>query len=55
MLLGPFRIGFPDYLMILHVKQEVVGTDMNVLDSVIQSDKERLKLLDVGSMHSRHL
>lgn len=41
-------VGFPDYLMILHVKQEVMGNDMSVLDSVITSDKERLKLLAVA-------
>ena len=45
-------LGFPDYLMILHVKQEVMGNDVNVLDSVITSDKERLNLLAVGTAHS---
>ena len=35
--------------MILHVKQEVMGNDVNVLDSVITSDKERLNLLAVGT------
>lgn len=46
-------LGFPDYLMILHVKQEVMGNDVNVLDSVITSDKERLNLLAVRvELHS---
>ena len=39
--------GFPDYLMILHVKQEVEGDDTPVLETVIRSDKERLNLLKV--------
>ena len=47
-------LGFPDYLMILHVKQEVMGNDVNVLDSVITSDKERLRLLAVGNEHPSH-
>ena len=41
--------GFPDYLMVLHVKQEIDGTDTSVIDTVIQSDKERLALLQVGA------
>ena len=46
-------LGFPDYLMILHVKQEVMGNDVNVLDSVITGDKERLNLLAVRvELHS---
>ena len=46
-------LGFPDYLMILHVKQEVMGNDVNVMDSVITSDKERLNLLAVRvELHS---
>lgn len=40
--------GFPDYLMVLHVKQEVEGDDTPVLETVIRSDKERLNLLKVG-------
>ena len=48
MALGKIAM-FPDYLMVLHVKQEVDGSDMSVIDTVIQSDKERLKLLDVSS------
>ena len=39
--------GFPDYLMVLHVKQEVEGDDTPVLETVIRSDKERLNLLKV--------
>ena len=44
--------GFPDYLMVLHVKQEIEGTDTSVIDTVIQSDKERLSLLKVGTVES---
>ena len=39
---------FPDYLLVLHVKQEIDGDDTPVLDAVINSDKERLNLLKVG-------
>lgn len=39
--------GFPDYLLVLHVKQEIDGDDTPVLDAVINSDKERLNLLKV--------
>lgn len=46
MALGKIAL-FPDYLMVLHVKQEVDGSETSVLDTVIQSDKERLSLLDV--------
>lgn len=47
MALGKIAM-FPDYLMVLHVKQEVDGDDTPVLETVIKSDKERLRLLDVG-------
>ena len=46
--------GFPDYLMVLHVKQEIEGTDTPVIDTVIQSDKERLSLLKVGAAKGLH-
>ena len=46
MALGKISM-FPDYLMVLHVKQEVDGNDVSVIDTVIQSDKERLRLLEV--------
>ena len=46
MALGEISM-FPDYLMVLHVKQEVDGNDVSVIDTVIQSDKERLRLLEV--------
>jgi len=36
--------GFPEHLKILHVKQEVKGTDATVIEMVINSDIE-LKLL----------
>ena len=39
--------GFPDYLLVLHVKQEIDGDDTPVLEAVINSDKERLSLLKV--------
>ena len=40
--------GFPDYLMVLHVRQEIPGDDTPVVETVIRSDKERLDLLAVG-------
>lgn len=45
--------GFPDYLMVLHVKQEIDGDDTPVLDAVINSDKERLNLLKVRERRTR--
>ena len=45
--------GFPDYLMVLHVKQEIDGDDTPVLDAVINSDKERLNLLKVRERGTR--
>lgn len=50
MALGKIAM-FPDYLMVLHVKQEVDGDDTPVLETVIKSDKERLRLLDVGTRY----
>lgn len=40
--------GFPDYLMVLHVRQEIPGDDTPVVETVIRSDKERLDLLAVS-------
>ncbi|KAK8791807.1 hypothetical protein WA158_005184 [Blastocystis sp. Blastoise] len=37
--------GFPDYLLVLHVKQEIDGTENTVLNSVIESDVERTELI----------
>ena len=54
MALGKISM-FPDYLMVLHVKPEVDGNDMSVLDTVIQSDKERLSLLDVTPEWTVHI
>ena len=50
MALGKISM-FPDYLMVLHVKQEVDGNDVSVIDTVIQSDKERLRLLEVDFIY----
>jgi ATP-binding cassette subfamily F protein 3 len=43
-----FRSGnlqIPSHISILHVEQEVVGDDTLSLDSVLESDEERHKLL----------
>ena len=37
--------GFPDYLLVLHVTQEIEGNETTVLDSVLQSDIEMQKIL----------
>eukprot|EP00455_Lapot_gusevi_P015615 TRINITY_DN1790_c0_g2_i3.p1 TRINITY_DN1790_c0_g2~~TRINITY_DN1790_c0_g2_i3.p1 ORF type:complete len:785 (-),score=212.31 TRINITY_DN1790_c0_g2_i3:93-2447(-) len=37
--------GFPTYLRVLHVEQEVVGTDETVLECVLTADAERHSLL----------
>nr|CAG4708809.1 unnamed protein product [Naegleria fowleri] len=37
--------GIPPYLQILHIEQEIVGDDVSALDTVLNSDVERLSLL----------
>jgi ATPase subunit of ABC transporter with duplicated ATPase domains len=40
-------IGIPEFVFVMHVEQEITGDETTVLNSVIQSDKEREYLLDL--------
>lgn len=40
------RVPIPDYIMIMHVEQEIAGTDTTVLASVLEADKERTWLMN---------
>ena len=39
------ELRFPSHVTILHVEQEVVGDDTTAVESVLESDEERTRLL----------
>ena len=39
------ELRLPDHVTVLHVEQEVVGDETRTVDSVLESDEERSRLL----------